>query len=1002
MPNFMNIGSSLCKELEEDFDDVNSNYHLQQMDIITYYLEDSMSDPSTPDLVIEGEGDYDSDDTTSMSSEEKFEKYWSSPNAVSSILKCQNYARTWLEHRKFQSTQRQHRSDFFIAQITNVQARVRGNVGRRDMTEKRKVFESSKAWIILIQAVCRGAIARKRKESMMEYYRSNVSGIITVQNLIRKRQKGNAYHRLAADRNPSVGTVKRFVHMLVDGDLDFENEQELEDLQQQIIEHIRENKKLDEHVNMVDVHISLFLKNVITIEDAMKCSGIFKKKKEKKRLSEMVAKSNPSNLHSLSTFDKPSRDRLVIYQQFVYCLQTEPRYLARLLQMTNRGMLGSFSDNKIIETTVLTLFGYGTTSREEYLLLNLCKASIPPKINQVRSPQEFMRGNYTFMRLIVQTNRGAKERHFFRNLLNPLVESIISNQFIDLETNPVKIYQKVISNEETRTGRKSNRIVADSAAKALEDPEVREIFFNHLQNLQQVTRGFMQAITEAVDDVPYGIRVIALELNLRLENAFPKESREYITKVIGNFIYYRYLNPAIVAPEQYDVTESIITPMQRQNLAEVSKVLHNISSGKLYDVTDHLSPLNRLVQDASQMFSAWFSRIMDVKDPETFFGIDQLGDQTSVSKPIVCITPNELFHLHRILQDHTKYIIPEEQGTLYDILQDLGPAPDSHNCSVSEGATLTLRLTSRLDTLSKDPASQLKQMLDNAKRIIIHVLRIQSGVDLFTILNTPVEVEHEYMWTEYREAEFPELLDNNSGVSKRRYLKVDESGLVMDIKSLTFNQLKNIAKGFIDLLEKSRAFETDDSCQELINMIANDITNKNSRRTKRDEQIQTMRRTLDCLVKKQQYLRDQGAQYEGYLNGCLTAMAVKRGKKSRFVFPFTRQYFHIRGLQRQGLVPKYGSYKYTAKQLFDRGIIVSLGDIPEKHFERVPIILSMDRAGIVVIEGSYSAWGIHSVQVDMRYEDLLQAQYDGVQTTSVLDGAGQVNVNLLIHLINKK
>ncbi|KAL0091623.1 Rho GTPase activation protein [Phycomyces blakesleeanus] len=998
MPNFMNIGSSLCKELEEDFDDVNSNYHLQQMDIITYYLEDSMSDPSTPDLVIEGEGEYDSDDTTPMSSEDRFEKYWNSPNIMRDLLKCQSYVRTWLERRKFQTTQKEHRSNFFITQITNVQACVRGNMSRRDMSEKRKAFESSKEWITLVQAACRGTIIRKKKKSLMEYYLSNISSIITAQNIIRKRQKGNAYHRLNVDRNPSVGTVKRFVHMLVDGDLDFESEQEIEDLQQQIIEHIRENKKLDEHVNMVDVHISLFLKNVITIEDAMKCSGIFKKKKEKKRLSEMVAKNNSINLHSLSTYDKPSRDRLIVYQQFVYCLQTEPKYLARLLQMTNRGMLGSFSDNKIIENTVLTLFGYGTTSREEYLLLNLCKA----KIKQVRSPQEFMRGNYTFMRLIVQTNRGAKERHFFRNLLSPLVESIISNQFIDLETNPVKIYQKSINNEETRTGRKSSRVPADSAAKALEDPEVREIFFNHLQNLQEVTRGFMQAITEAVDDVPYGIRVIALELNLRLENSFPKESREYITKVIGNFIYYRYLNPAIVAPEQYDVTESIITPMQRQNLAEVSKVLHNISSGKLYDVADHLSPLNRLVQDASQMFSEWFSRIMDVKDPETFFGIDQLGDQTSVSKPIVCITPSELFHLHRILQDHTKYIIPEEQGTLYDILQDLGPAPDSQNRNVSEGATLTLRLTSRLDTLSKNPASQLKQMLDNAKRIVIHVLRIQSGADLYTILNTPVEVEHEYMWTEYREVEFPEFLDNGSAVSKKRYLKVDNSGLIMDIKSLTFNQLKNIAKGFIDLLEKSGAFETNDTCQELINMIANDITNKNSRRAKRDEQIQTMRRTLDCLVKKQQYLRDQGAQYEGYLNGCLTAMAVKRGKKSRFVFPFTRQYFHIRGLQRQGLVPKYGSYKYTAKQLYDRGIIVSLGDIPEKHFERVPIILSMDRAGIVVIEGSYSAWGIHSVQVDMRYEDLLQAQYDGVQTTSVLDGAGLVNVNLLIHLINKK
>jgi Ras GTPase-activating-like protein IQGAP2/3 len=62
----------------------------------------------------------------------------------------------------------------------------------------------------------------------------------------------------------------------------------------------------------------------------------------------------------------------------------------------------------------------------------------------------------------------------------------------------------------------------------------------------------------------------------------------------------------------------------------------------------------------------------------------------------------------------------------------------------------------------------------------------------------------------------------------------------------------------------------------------------------------------------------------------------------------------------------------------------------------------MDQAGIITIEGSYSGWPMSSVQVDMRYEELLQTQFEGVQTMTVLDGMAKVNVNLIIYLINKK
>lgn len=190
--------------------------------------------------------------------------------------------------------------------------------------------------------------------------------------------------------------------------------------------------------------------------------------------------------------------------------------------------------------------------------------------------------------------------------------------------------------------------------------------------------------------------------------------------------------------------------------------------------------------------------------------------------------------------------------------------------------------------------------------------------------------------------------------------------------------------------------------QSIINLIAQDITGKNARRQQRDHELSQLRQTLAHLKQKQGYLLEKKDQYEGYLSSSMEVMATKRGKRPRYMMPFTRQYFHVRGLKKQGLEPKFGSFKYTAKQLFDRGILVELDGIQPKHYDKISIILSMDHVNIITIEGSYSGWSITSVQVDLRYEELLQIQFEGQQTMKVLDGMVKVNVNLLIYLINKK
>ena len=148
----------------------------------------------------------------------------------------------------------------------------------------------------------------------------------------------------------------------------------LEDLRQKVIEQIRENDQMDAHVNALDIQICLFLRNAITIDEVVKSTSAFKKKQQRRRMSELAASTRNTNPYSLRGVDKESRTRLELYQRLLYLLQTEPGYLARVLSMCGRRELDSSINTRDIESTVRSLFGYDTpNAREEYLLINLCK-----------------------------------------------------------------------------------------------------------------------------------------------------------------------------------------------------------------------------------------------------------------------------------------------------------------------------------------------------------------------------------------------------------------------------------------------------------------------------------------------------------------------------------------------------------------------------------------------------------------------------------------------------
>ena len=82
----------------------------------------------------------------------------------------------------------------------------------------------------------------------------------------------------------------------------------------------------------------------------------------------------------------------------------------------------------------------------------------------------------------------------------------------------------------------------------------------------------------------YGMRYMAKVLQDALRNKFPDAPEKDVLKIVGNLIYYRYINSAIVAPDAFDIIDVTahkgLTNDQRRNLGSVAKILQFAASNK--------------------------------------------------------------------------------------------------------------------------------------------------------------------------------------------------------------------------------------------------------------------------------------------------------------------------------------------------------------------------------------------------------------------------------------
>ncbi|XP_031978443.1 ras GTPase-activating-like protein IQGAP1 isoform X2 [Corvus moneduloides] len=905
------------------------------------------------------------------------------------VMKLQACCRGYLVRQEFNS-----RMNFLKKQvpaITCIQSQWRGYKQRKAYQIRLDYLRAQKDQVVKIQSMTRMYQARRRYRDRLQYFRNHIDDVVKIQAFIRANKAREDYKTLINAENPPMAVVRKFVHLLDQSDQDFQEELELMKLREEVVTLIRSNQQLENDLNLMDIKIGLLVKNKITLQDVVSHSKKLTKK-NKEQLSDMMMLNKQRG--GLKALSKEKREKLEAYQHLFYLLQTNPTYLAKLIfQMPQN------KSTKFMDSVIFTLYNYASNQREEYLLLRLFQTALQEEIkSKVDQIHEIVTGNPTVIKMVVSFNRGARGQNALRQILAPVVKEIIDDKSLNIKTDPVDIYKSWVNQMESQTGEASKLPYDVTPEQALSHEEVRTRLDASIRNMRTVTDKFLSAIISSVDKIPYGMRFIAKVLKDSLHEKFPDAGEDELLKIVGNLLYYRYMNPAIVAPDAFDIIDlsagGQLTTDQRRNLGSIAKMLQHAASNKMFMGDNaHLSIINEYLLQSYQKFRRFFQAACEVPELQDKFNIDEYSDLVTLTKPVIYISIGEIINTHTLLLDHQDAIAPEHNDPIHELLDDLGEVPTIESL-IGEGSgnvndpnremlaktEVSLTLTNKFDVPGDENAEMdARTILLNTKRLIVDVIRFQPGETLTEILETSATSEQEA--EHHRAMQKRAIRDAKTPDKMKKSVSAKEDG------NLNLQEKKEKIKAGLKKLTELGTVDAKNKYQELINDIAKDIRNQRRYRQRRKAELVKLQQTYSALNSKATFYGEQVDYYKSYIKTCLDNLASK-GKVSK------------KPREMKGKNSKKISLKYTAARLHEKGVLLEIEDLQGSQFKNVIFEISpTEEVGDFEVKAKFM--GVQMETFMLHYQDLLQLQYEGVAVMKLFDRA-KVNVNLLIFLLNKK
>ncbi|ORX86652.1 putative ras GTPase-activating protein sar1 [Anaeromyces robustus] len=767
-----------------------------------------------------------------------------------------------------------------------------------------------------------------RYQSISNYQPSNIAKV--------------AYQAAASGRIP-LGTSKKLKDkrysvvslwsMVAENDVEVDDEltkaqRKLRDLKARISAQSKRNFTLERDVRYLDSRIALLIQNRMALDEQQEVAS---------HLDEID--------NTVGTI--PDDRKRQLYGNLFYILQSEPKYIASLTRLVSLSEIDT-----LLQTVMFTIYGNQYESREEHLLLMMFRDVLAAQFESSTDFGSLLRANTPVSRMMTTYTRRGPGQTYLKNVLSERINNLIDHKDLDLEINPLKVYEQMIKDIEEETGKPCDLPKGITQEAAQENTDVQAIIAPRLRMLMEITSSFLKIIIESINQVPYGIRWICKQIRSLTMRKYPTASDMNICSLIGGFFFLRFINPAIVTPQAYMLVDSNPSPNPRRTLTLVAKLLQNLANKPTYSKEGYMISLNPFVEQNKTTINEFLNNLCEVGD---FYDSLEMDQYVALSKKELSlnITLNEIYNTHALLLQHADSICPSEDDHLNIILKELGTPPNQ--VQRKENKSIILPLFSRWETLIADNPS----MLADSQLTQGDILYMDTKALMVQIVRTMPALAKEKPLNLMRIAEAAATSHDPTLV--RKGIKVR------------------------DMLYQLEEIGVSDSKHEFMaNEVAQEIIYLGSLKEKVMREIKSLEIVFKTICDHNNYLRSQLESYKAYLQNVRTQSGTQmvKGKEKK------NKSNHI-----------FGPIKYTHSQLEKEGIIVE-SNVPENRRSNIFFNISSPIPGSFIIELHYKGREKPILEMDLKLDDLLEKQQMGIQLLDL--EYVRLNVNRVIYLLNKQ
>ncbi|KAK6439965.1 RasGAP protein [Oleoguttula sp. CCFEE 5521] len=697
----------------------------------------------------------------------------------------------------------------------------------------------------------------------------------------------------------------------------------LRELKAKISSQSKKNFVLEKDVRYLDSRIALLVQNRMALE-------------EQNEVANHLSDEGPEQT---SVF--PGDQKTQQYGNLLFLLQSEPRHIAHLCRLVTMAEI-----DQLLQTVMFTLYGNQYESREEHLLLTMFQSVLTFQFDNTPDYSSLLRANTPVSRMMTTYTRRGPGQSYLKSVLANRINSLIEIRDLDLEINPLKVYetmiQKIESSGEPLPAGLAKGVTAEQAAA---NENVQRIIAPRIDMLIEIANSFLDTIIEGLEETPYGIRWICKQIRSLTRRKYPDAQEQTVCTLIGGFFFLRFINPAIVTPRSYMLIEQTPAENPKRTLTYVAKMLQNLANKPSYAKEPYMAKLQGFIHQNKERINRFMIDLCEVQD---FYETLEMDNYVALSKRDIelTITLNEVYATHSLLEKHRTELLTNDSGHLRQLLQELGPAPPQ--LLRKDNRAILLPLYSKWETPIDDITAALDITQDEvyfmeAKSSFVVIMRsLPPGS---SAVRRPLRLE--------RVAEAAATTKNDS-VMVRKGIRAME----------LLTQLSD--SGIIDKAD-AYALLRDEIEQELVHL--GSLKEKVIAETGKLEEV------FKTIQEHNTYLNGQLETYKSYLHNVRgqsegPSHPGRRGNKDTTPNP-------LASLTSSPATTKpLGPYKFTHLDLERSGVIKS-SNVPENRRQNIYFNITSPSPGTFVISLHYKGRNRGLLELDLKLDDLLEMQREG-------------------------